>query len=285
MNGIQEKQRLGSAQSVSQPIGIMKDNQEMWKDVHDWEGVYMVSSYGQIMSFKCDSSGRILKLTNKKGGYFSFVLRAKGRKNRSCRIHVLVAESFIYKPIGKTQVNHKDCNKQNNHVDNLEWVTPSENMRHAVIMIPSIVSGPINKASLILPQLKQQRTYFDYAKGVEGLKFLLWGMFMKVVVADRSGLYVDVVYNNYSYYSYLSCFMASIMYSIQIYADFAGYSLMAIGTGKILGLELTENFRRPYFAFSVTDFWRRWHISLSTWLKDYVYILLGGNRCSHLKNY
>lgn len=150
---------------------------------------------------------------------------------------------------------------------------------------PSIVSGPINKASLILPQLKQQRTYFDYAKGVEGLKFLLWGMFMKVVVADRSGLYVDVVYNNYSYYSYLSCFMASIMYSIQIYADFAGYSLMAIGTGKILGLELAENFRRPYFAFSVTDFWRRWHISLSTWLKDYVYIPLGGNRCSHIKNY
>lgn len=150
---------------------------------------------------------------------------------------------------------------------------------------PSIVSGPINKASLILPQFKQQRTYFDYAKGVDGLKFLLWGMFMKVVVADRAGLYVDMVYSNYSYYSYLSCFMASIVYSIQIYADFAGYSLMAIGTGKVLGIELTENFRRPYFAFSITDFWRRWHISLSTWLKDYVYIPLGGNRCSRLKNY
>lgn len=150
---------------------------------------------------------------------------------------------------------------------------------------PSIVSGPINKASLILPQLKQRRTYFDYTKGVEGLKFLLWGMFMKVVVADRAGLYVDVVYSNFSYYSYSSCFIASVIYSIQIYADFAGYSLMAIGTGKILGIELTENFRRPYFSYSVTDFWRRWHISLSTWLKDYIYIPLGGNRCNRHKNY
>ncbi len=166
MNGIQEKQRLGSAQSVSQPIGIMKDNQEMWKDVHDWEGVYMVSSYGQIMSFKCDSSGRILKLTNKKGGYFSFVLKAKGRKNRSCRIHVLVAESFIYKPIGKTQVNHKDCNKQNNHVDNLEWVTPSENMRHAVIMIPSIVSGLHRHNKVLKPQTVLQFTLCGELLGV-----------------------------------------------------------------------------------------------------------------------
>ena len=154
-----------------------------------------------------------------------------------------------------------------------------------ISFFPSILSGPINKASLVIPQIKSLRTYFDYGKAVEGLKLVLWGMFMKVVVADRIGLFVDTVYGHYTCYSSLSCLLACFLYSIQIYADFGGYSLMAIGVGKILGFELTENFRRPMFAFSVTDFWRRWHISLSTWLKDYVYIPFGGSRCSKLRNY
>lgn len=154
-----------------------------------------------------------------------------------------------------------------------------------ISFFPSILSGPINKASLVIPQLKNLRPYFDYSKAVEGLKMLLWGMFMKVVVADRLALYVDVVLPNYENYTGLSCFAASILYTIQIYADFAGYSLMAIGVGKTLGLELTENFRRPYFAASITEFWHRWHISLSTWLKDYIYIPMGGSRCSKARNY
>lgn len=154
-----------------------------------------------------------------------------------------------------------------------------------ISFFPSIVAGPINKASLVIPQLKAMRPYFDYGKAVAGLKMLLWGMFMKVVVADRVALYVDTVFPSYMNYTGTTCFVASILYTIQIYADFAGYSLMAIGVGKTLGFELTENFRRPYFAVSVTDFWRRWHISLSTWLKDYVYIPLGGSRCSKVRNY
>lgn len=154
-----------------------------------------------------------------------------------------------------------------------------------ISFFPSILSGPINKASLVLPQIKNLRTYFDYGKAVEGLKMILWGMFMKVVVADRVGLYVDTVLPSYMNYTGVTCFAASIFYTIQIYADFAGYSLMAIGVGKVLGFELTENFRRPYFSVSVTEFWHRWHISLSTWLKDYVYIPLGGSRCSKARNY
>ena len=154
-----------------------------------------------------------------------------------------------------------------------------------ISFFPSILSGPINKASLIIPQLNKLRPYFDYGKAVGGLKMLLWGMFMKVVVADRVALYVDTVLPNYMNYTGVTCFAASIFYTIQIYADFAGYSLMAIGVGKVLGFELTENFRRPYFAVSVTDFWHRWHISLCTWLKDYVYIPMGGSRCSKLRNY
>lgn len=154
-----------------------------------------------------------------------------------------------------------------------------------ISFFPSILSGPINKASLVIPQIKNLRPYFDYGKAVAGLKMLLWGMFMKVVVADRVALYVDTVLPHYMNYTGVTCFVASIFYTIQIYADFAGYSLMAIGVGKVLGFELTENFRRPYFAVSVTDFWRRWHISLSTWLKDYVYIPMGGSRCSKVRNY
>lgn len=150
---------------------------------------------------------------------------------------------------------------------------------------PSIVSGPINKASLVIPQIKNLRPYFDYNKAVLGGKYLMWGMFLKVVVADRVALYVDMVLSNYMNYTGITCFLASFFYTIQIYADFAGYSLMALGVGKLLGFELTENFRRPYFSYSVTDFWRRWHISLSTWLKDYVYIPMGGSRCSKIRNY
>ena len=167
-------------------------------------------------------------------------------------------------------------------------IKAERNFLHYALFVgffPSIVSGPINKASLVLSQIKSMRPYFDYSKAVDGLKLLLWGMFMKVVVADRVALYVDTVFSHYDNYSGLSCFVASLLYTTQIYADFAGYSLMAIGIGKTLGFELTENFRRPYLAYSITDFWRRWHISLSTWLKDYVYIPLGGSRCSKLRNY
>lgn len=154
-----------------------------------------------------------------------------------------------------------------------------------IAFFPSILSGPINKASLVIPQLKTLRSYFDYHKAVEGCKMLLWGMFMKVVVADRVALYVDTILPEYIHYTGMSCLVASILYTIQIYTDFAGYSLMAIGVGKVLGFELTENFRRPYWAHSVTDFWHRWHISLSTWLKDYIYIPMGGSRCGKVRNY
>ncbi len=183
---------------------------------------------------------------------------------------------FTFQALGYIiDVYHKRIAAEHNFLDYALFVS----------FFPSIMSGPINKASLVLPQLKAQRPYFDYSKSVEGLKYLLWGMLMKVVIADRVGLYVDTVYDNFVDYSGMTLLVASVLYSIQIYSDFAGYSLMAIGTGKLLGFELTENFRRPYFAISVTDFWHRWHISLSTWLKDYIYIPLGGSRCSKARNY
>lgn len=151
-------------------------------------------------------------------------------------------------------------------------------------LFPQIASGPISKAKYLLPQIKSKRP-FNYEQCIQGLRLLLWGFFLKTVVADRLGLYVDTVFNNYEHQTGSSCLVASFFYAFQIYADFAGYSLMAIGVGAIMGFGLVNNFRRPYLSVSVTDFWRRWHISLSTWLKDYVYIPMGGSRCSKIRNY
>ncbi len=153
-----------------------------------------------------------------------------------------------------------------------------------VSFFPQILAGPISKAKDLLPQIKANRC-FRYDQAVAGLKFLLWGMFLKVVMADRLGLYVDKVFDNWEFNSGISCLAASLAYSFQIYGDFAGYSLMAVGVGRLMGFELINNFNRPYFSVSITDFWHRWHISLSRWLKDYVYIPLGGSRCSKARNY
>lgn len=153
-----------------------------------------------------------------------------------------------------------------------------------VSFFPQIASGPISKAADLLPQIKANRQ-FNEQQFVQGCKWLLWGMFLKVVVADRIALNVNDVYIHMQTNGGFTLLMASVMYSMQIYCDFAGYSFMAVGVGEILGFELINNFSRPYFSQSVTEFWHRWHISLSIWLKDYVYIPLGGSRCSKVRNY
>lgn len=148
-----------------------------------------------------------------------------------------------------------------------------------VMFFPSILSGPISRAQKQLPQYFKART-FNYDLAVSGCKDFLLGAVMKLCLADRLGIYVDTVYVNIGQHNGTTLLFASVLYSIQIYADFAGYSLMAIGSGKLLGIELPTNFIRPYFARTVTDFWRRWHISLTTWFRDYIYFPLGGNRCT-----
>ena len=153
-----------------------------------------------------------------------------------------------------------------------------------VSFFPQVSSGPISKASELLPQIQNPKP-FNEIQAKDGLRYLLWGMFMKVAVADRLGIYVDTIYGEYINYSGFNSFVSMLYYSFQIYADFAGYSLMALGIAKLLGYDIVNNFQQPYFAFSITNFWRRWHISLSRWLKDYIYIPLGGSRCSSTRNY
>jgi len=148
-----------------------------------------------------------------------------------------------------------------------------------VMFFPSILSGPISRAQKQLPQYFSLRK-FDYDKAVSACRMILLGGGMKLCLADRLGIYVDAVYANIDQHNGTTLLFTSILYTIQIYADFAGYSLMAIGSGRLFGIELPTNFIRPYFAKTVTDFWRRWHISLTTWFRDYIYFPLGGNRCS-----
>jgi alginate O-acetyltransferase complex protein AlgI len=144
---------------------------------------------------------------------------------------------------------------------------------------PQLVAGPIGRAPSLLPQF-YEKFDFDEARVSSGLRLMLWGMFQKVVIADRLGLYVNTVYNNPSEWEGWPVLLATFFFAIQIYCDFSGYSDIAIGAARVMGFNLMENFRRPYFAQSPSEFWGRWHISLSTWFRDYLYIPLGGNRVS-----
>ncbi len=146
-----------------------------------------------------------------------------------------------------------------------------------VMFFPQLVAGPIERPQHMLHQFHEAHV-FDGRRAIEGLKRMAWGMFKKIVVADRLALFVDAVYAHPGNYGGLHLIIATIFFAFQIYCDFSGYADIAIGSANVMGFRLMENFRAPYLAISVADFWRRWHISLSSWFRDYVYIPLGGNR-------
>lgn len=148
-----------------------------------------------------------------------------------------------------------------------------------ISFFPQLSSGPIGRAGALMPQLAVAPRPSASDIGT-GCRMVIWGCALKLVVADRLGMSVDAIYTNYLYYSGADCLLAAVLYCFQIYADFSGYSLIAIGIARCFGVHLMDNFRQPYFAYCIGDFWRRWHISLSQWLRDYIYIPLGGSRCS-----
>lgn len=152
-----------------------------------------------------------------------------------------------------------------------------------ISFFPQLVAGPIERTSNLLGQIKAEHD-FDYDRATYGLGLMLWGFFKKMVVADNLAVFVDVIYDAPTQYSGASLILATVFFAIQIYCDFSGYSDIAIGVGKLFGIDLMRNFDAPYFATSIKGFWSRWHISLSTWFKDYVYIPLGGNRVSGFRH-
>lgn len=153
-----------------------------------------------------------------------------------------------------------------------------------ISFFPQLVAGPIERTSNLLPQITKEH-FFNYEDASYGLKLMAWGFYKKIVIADTLALYVDPVYGNLRMYKGLALIMSTVLFTIQIYCDFSGYSDIAIGTAKLFGINLMKNFNSPYFSASIKEFWSRWHISLSTWFRDYVYIPLGGNRCKKLRNY
>ncbi len=153
-----------------------------------------------------------------------------------------------------------------------------------ITFFPQLVAGPIERADRLLSQLFTKKK-FSLDNLSIGIKLMIMGYFKKIVIADRAAVLVDTVFNNVTEHTGIAYIIAALFFTFQIYGDFSGYTDIARGCGKILGIDLMYNFDRPYFATSIKDFWRRWHISLSTWFRDYVYIPLGGSRCSTLKKY
>ena len=158
-------------------------------------------------------------------------------------------------------------------------ITPENNFIDYSLFVsffPLLVAGPIERATHLLPQIKQQKK-FDYKKSVDGLRQILWGLFKKVVIADNCAKHVDIIFSNYGDLSGSTLLVGAVLFAFQIYGDFSGYSDIALGTARLFGIELLRNFAYPYFSRDIAEFWRRWHISLSTWFRDYLYIPLGGN--------
>ena len=153
-----------------------------------------------------------------------------------------------------------------------------------ISFFPQLVAGPIERTENLLPQINKKEFHFSYENASYGLKLMAWGFFKKLVIADNLGVYVDQIFNDVTYYRGFSVLLAVLFFTLQIYCDFSGYSDIAIGTARLFDIRLMTNFKSPYFSGSIREFWTRWHISLSTWFRDYVYIPLGGNRVSRFRN-
>lgn len=217
--------------------------------------------------------------------YYNFALDSLLIAINSIGYRIDIPHSELLLPVGISfytfqcigyiiDVYHKDIKAERNIITYALFVS----------FFPQLVAGPIERARNLLPQFEKKHS-FNGNDFIDGLKMMIWGFFMKLCIAGNVAPYVDAVFNNVPNHNGTSFLLASFFFSFQIFCDFGGYSLIAIGTAKCLGFKLMQNFNHPYLSTSVKDFWRRWHISLSSWFSDYVYIPLGGSRCKKLKHY
>jgi len=182
---------------------------------------------------------------------------------------------YTFQALGYTiDVYREDLHAEENFIDYALFVS----------FFPQLVAGPIERSTNLLSQLKNPRE-FKYENLTKGLVLFFYGMFLKLIIADRAAILVNEVFDNYSNFSKEMLIISAILFTFQIYCDFYSYSIMAKGSAKILGIDLMDNFKEPFLSKSITEFWRRWHISLSTWFKDYLYIPLGGNRKGKIRKF
>lgn len=182
---------------------------------------------------------------------------------------------YIFQALGYTMdVYRNDIKAEKNFLNYALFVS----------FFPQLVAGPIERSGNLLHQIKIPH-FFESQRVSQGLQLMLWGFFKKLVIADRTAILVNTVYGSYLTYEGWELIIASVLFAVQIYCDFSSYSDIAIGAAQVMGFRLMTNFKQPYFSQSVSEFWRRWHISLSTWFRDYLYIPLGGSRCSPIRHY
>lgn len=217
--------------------------------------------------------------------YFDFAVENINFILAKCNIEVLTPQFDLLLPVGISfyifqalsytmDVYRKDIYVERNFLKYALFVS----------FFPQLVAGPIERSKNLLKQISQDNA-FSYENFRRGLLIMLWGYFQKIVIADRIGLLVDTVYGNVGGYEGSYFLLASVLFAVQIYCDFSGYSMIAVGAAKVMGFRLMENFDCPYFAKTVAEFWRRWHISLTSWFRDYLYIPLGGNRKGTARKY
>lgn len=215
--------------------------------------------------------------------YFNFFSESVTNVLRSFSLHVNPVMLNVLLPVGISFYTFQTLGYV---IDVYRGTTPAEHhfgiYATFISFFPQLVAGPIERSNNLLPQIKSEKT-FDYDTAMYGMRQMLWGFFKKIAVADVVAVYVDAIYGDLTSSTGFDMAIAISFFTVQIYCDFSGYSDIAIGTAKLLGVELMQNFKSPYFSKSIKEFWSRWHISLSTCFRDYVYIPMGGNRCSRMR--
>ena len=215
--------------------------------------------------------------------YFNFFIESFNAAFASAGIHTNMSSLNIILPVGISFYTFQTMSYTIDIYRNK--IEPTKNILAFMAFVsffPQLVAGPIERASHLLPQFLKNRK-FDYKKASSGIKLIAWGFFKKVVIADNAAQLVNEIFENYPNESYISLIIGTILFAFQIYCDFSGYSDIAIGLGRILGFDLMYNFKFPYFSSNIREFWNRWHISLSSWFRDYIYIPLGGNKVSQYR--
>ena len=218
--------------------------------------------------------------------YFDFLIGSFNSILGLAHIKILLPDFDIMLPVGISFYTFQALSYTIDVYFDKDYKIEKNLARYAlfVTFFPQLVAGPIERSKNSLEQF-YERHEFEYARVRDGLILMMWGLFQKIVIADRAAILVNQVYNDISSYSGFEVVIATVLFAIQIYCDFCGYSDIAIGAAKVMGFRLMTNFKQPYFSKSIKEFWRRWHISLSSWLRDYIYIPLGGGRCSKIKKY
>ena len=219
--------------------------------------------------------------------YFGFLIENLNRLFAKINIHTLNAPDIIL-PVGISFFTFQALGYL---IDVYKGeIDPEYNFFKYALFVsffPQLVAGPIERSKNLLTQIQNDSEHhmWNYNRVISGFVLMLWGFFVKMVIADRAAISVDYIFANYERFGFVELSAGAVLFAIQIYCDFGGYSYIAIGAAKVLDYELMDNFKTPYLSVSISEFWRRWHISLSQWLRDYIYIPLGGSRCGRAKHY